>query len=362
MKLSLSFLLFSTFCFSQNNTVFVDSKDRSAIPNLAVRLAGGSVRFTNEDGVLLTSVSDYPIYVRNNLYEERSIDKYSDTVFLRSRYQELGEINVKPVDLYERYKKIRLDNKNILENQSRDTILGELYRYSMALEQDDRNSFALIKQRYSILGIMKNNGKYDWFGVLEESIIQRADNLQDYDTARLMGLLKLLPSLNKSYLDGVFQTKASKPSKASVSKRSFEKLETIEFSETTGDLENPFIESLSTQILDSHISEWSYSAGYKTRKPGFRWNSNEKSERHSYNNTDDILNLFQSTIHEKWYIFSAENGGYGAYDFELDFQQFILWDVEMSTDKKWLPWNKIEYSLDGLEKGFVDFFFKSMGF
>jgi len=137
------FLLLANVSFGQKTTVFYDAIYKIPVPKVKVYDSNGAfIGLTNDIGQLRIQDDSFPLEARNFGYAKVQLTSYSDTIFLTPKYQELEEVDIKPVNKMELYESIiERSSLNISKKDSK--IRGTYFESVMIVNPKKRDTVFL---------------------------------------------------------------------------------------------------------------------------------------------------------------------------------------------------------------------------
>lgn len=119
---------------AQRNMVIFDPIDR--LPVEYAKAFGADGRFlavSNGLGQIVLAVTDYPAEIKCVGYKPTKIEQFQDTVFLEPKYQDVQQMNAKPVNCLELYQAI-LDNSSAHIQMDNSTRFGTFFQSMMLVD------------------------------------------------------------------------------------------------------------------------------------------------------------------------------------------------------------------------------------
>ena len=144
----LSTLFLLTPAVAQKSITIVDANSKLPVADVQVYNSTGSFAgISNDDGKFKALDSQFPLKMKHYAYETRTGIAFADTIYLQPAYQDLSEVQVKPVNKMDRYNEI-IEHSSSLANTaptgSDQTLFrnigGVYYKSVLIVNQDTKDT------------------------------------------------------------------------------------------------------------------------------------------------------------------------------------------------------------------------------
>lgn len=208
IAIAFSFLI-SFLGVCQQTTIFYDEIYNVGVPNVQlINATGEFIGLSNNSGKIEFEDTHYPLVTTHFGYESVSINTQRDTVFLTPKYQELDEVEIKPVNKMDLYNEILEHSSGIIDRTS-GVVSGTYFESAMVVYKTD----TVYLDNICDMAIAKefNKKKYSYSIHCENgrrNYRNESTDMTDFDTSLMTTCLKFVRKFKDNFKYDLVSTKS----------------------------------------------------------------------------------------------------------------------------------------------------------